>query len=213
MTTPNISRIVLTGGPCGGKSTALTRISTHLTRQGVCVYLVPEASTLLLTGGMLVKDAPDSHMVIFQRGIVRVQLTMEEAFGSFARTVGKPAVLLCDRGVVDGAAYLPATTWSALLAEEHLDEVELREQRYTAVIHLVTAAVDLEENYGTHTNAVRYEDIPGARAVDARLQQAWQGHPRHFIIGTDRDFEAKMHRVVCAVSEVVGVARPEVREK
>src|SRR5262245_18143460 len=135
-----IHRIVLTGGPCAGKSTAIARVQAHLEAHGVKVYRVPEAATLLLGGGILVKDAPLSHMVSFQRGIVRVQIAVEDAFDAFARTAGHKAVLLCDRGVVDGGAYLPREAWKQLLAEEGLEHAQLRDQRYTAVVHLVTAA-------------------------------------------------------------------------
>ena len=38
------------GGPCGGKSTALSILSQRLTSLGFQVYLVPEAATILFTG-------------------------------------------------------------------------------------------------------------------------------------------------------------------
>lgn len=211
MNPPAIDRIVLTGGPCAGKSTALVRVQQHLEMHGVKVYRVPEAATLLLGGGILVKDMPLSHMVSFQRGIIRIQLAMEEAFDHYAKTEGRKAVLLCDRGVVDGAAYLPRHVWEELLVEEGLDEVELRERRYTAVVHLVTAAHGLEDRYSTHSNVVRYEDASGARDVDERLRHAWLGHPRLCIIDTHPDFEIKLHRVVCAISDIVGVPMPRSR--
>ena len=205
MEPPQILRVVLTGGPCAGKTTALARVHEHVESHGLKVYRVPEASTTLLAGGVEVKGAPLSHMVSFQRGIVRLQLALESAFYAFARTAGRRALLLCDRGVVDGAAYLPREAWEQLLADEGLDEIELRERRYTAVVHLVTAARGVEASYGTHSNAVRYEDALGARDVDERLQQAWRGHPRHCVIDTHPDFEAKMARIVRVVSELVGV--------
>lgn len=48
-----IYRIVLTGGPCAGKSTALSHISNRLMSLGFHVFIVPEAATLLITGGGL----------------------------------------------------------------------------------------------------------------------------------------------------------------
>jgi hypothetical protein len=201
-------RIVLTGGPCAGKSTALARVHAHLEAHGLKVYRVPEAATLILSGGVEVKDAPLEYMLSFQRGIVRVQLALEAAFDGFARTAGARAVLLCDRGVMDGAAYLPGEAWAELLAGEGLDEADLCERRYTAVIHLVTAAHGVEDSYGTHTNAVRYEDVAGARDVDQRLQLVWRGHPRLRVIETHPDFEVKMRRVVAVASELVGVPTP-----
>src|SRR5262249_19051703 len=156
----------------------------------------------LLGGGIVVKEAPLSHLVTFQRGVVRVQMALEDAFTSFARTAGRPAVLLCDRGVLDGAAYLPDHAWHELLAAEGIDEAVLREGRYDAVVHLVTAAHGVEGSYDTQSNAVRYEDAAGAREVCDRLRRAWLGHPRLCVIDTHPDFEVKMHRVVCAVSDV-----------
>jgi predicted ATPase len=208
MSAPAIHRIVLTGGPCAGKSTALVRLHRHLEGHNVKVYLVPEAATLLLGGGIVVKDAPLAHMVSFQRSIIRIQMALEEAFTSFARVAARAAVLLCDRGVLDGGAYLPPQAWQELLTSEGIDEALLRESRYDAVVHLVTAAHGVEDCYGTHTNAVRYEDAAGAREVCDRLRRTWLGHPRLCVIDTHPDFEVKMHRVLCAVSDVVGVPLP-----
>ncbi len=42
--------VVLTGGPCGGKSTALATLTKHLRAQGYEVYSVPEIPTLVFTG-------------------------------------------------------------------------------------------------------------------------------------------------------------------
>ena len=46
-----IYKFVLTGGPCAGKTTSLDRLSTFFRDRGFRVYVVPEASTLLQTGG------------------------------------------------------------------------------------------------------------------------------------------------------------------
>ena len=47
----NITRILLTGGPCAGKTTAITNISKSLGQLGIKVLVVPEAATLLNNGG------------------------------------------------------------------------------------------------------------------------------------------------------------------
>ena len=41
----NIKRIVLTGGPCAGKTTALVRIIEHFSNLGFKVFTVPEVPT------------------------------------------------------------------------------------------------------------------------------------------------------------------------
>src|SRR4051794_16041952 len=123
MSTSTLKAVVLTGGPCAGETTALERITRWLRQQGMVVCHLHEASTLLLSGGVRVREATREQLIAFQAGIVRVQLALEEAFAGCARAFGRPAVLLCDRGVLDGAAYLPGEDWRRLLAE-----CDLREQ-------------------------------------------------------------------------------------
>src|SRR5262249_48279972 len=159
---PSIQRVVLTGGPCAGKSTALRQVSDWLRAADVQVFHVPEASTLLLSAGIQVAGEPLERLIAFQRGIVQVQLATEEAVLSCARTRDRHTVLLCDRGVMDGAAYLPPAAWAEVLRELGLRGPELL-GRYDAVIHLVTAAYGADAHYGTQSNAVRYENVEEAR--------------------------------------------------
>ena len=50
----NLTRILLTGGPCAGKSTALAAISQDLTQLGYKVLVVPEAATIIMKGGAMI---------------------------------------------------------------------------------------------------------------------------------------------------------------
>ena len=79
---------------------------------------------------------------------------MELAY--LAKDDAEDAVVLTDRGLMDGSAYMKAESWQALLDEKGLSEVNLRDKRYDAVIHLVTAADGAAEYYNLG-NAARYE--------------------------------------------------------
>jgi predicted ATPase len=208
MQPPSIHRIVLTGGPCAGKSTALAHVTDYLVAAGFLVYRVPEASTMLLAGGAVVVGATTEQILTFQRSILRLTLSLEDAFMAIAHRSGRKCVLVCDRGAMDGSAYINEESWRRLLEEAGLEEPFLREHRYDAVIHLVTAAVGAEECYGTLTNAVRYETLEEARGVDERLRHAWRGHPNLRVIDNSTDFHGKLHRVLSAVCEVVGLPEP-----
>jgi predicted ATPase len=48
---PRITKIVITGGPCGGKSTGLSRIEKHFSGLGYHVMFVNETATEMITGG------------------------------------------------------------------------------------------------------------------------------------------------------------------
>ena len=47
-----IWKVVLTGGPCGGKTTGQTRLATFFENLGWKVYRVPETANILLSGGV-----------------------------------------------------------------------------------------------------------------------------------------------------------------
>ena len=94
-------RVVLTGGPCGGKTTALARIKARLEEFGFLVVTVPETATMLFSGGVPLPSSEASAFA-FQKHLLRVQRELEEAFTSLARGTGRPAVVICDRGLMDG---------------------------------------------------------------------------------------------------------------
>jgi CYTH domain-containing protein/predicted ATPase len=208
-----VHRVVLTGGPCGGKTTALSRIAERMQSLGFAVYQVPEAATLILGGGVRVGELSAAQRVEFQHGILRVMMALEDTFSALARSTGRPSIVLCDRGAMDSAAYLPPEAWTALLDEHDWTAVGLRDRRYEAVIHLVSAAEGAEAFYTTENNAVRSETPEQARALDGRTRDAWVGHPRLRIIDNSTDFARKVQRAVTAVCNVVGVPEPREIER
>ena len=46
-----IFKIVLTGGPCAGKTTAITTIAERLWENGFIVFIVPEAASMIFRSG------------------------------------------------------------------------------------------------------------------------------------------------------------------
>jgi CYTH domain-containing protein len=208
-----VYRIVLTGGPCGGKSTCLSAITERIVGLGFHVYRVPETATLLLGGGVRVRDLSADQLVGVQQGFLRVMTALEDAVTTIARNAGAPAVILCDRGTMDVSAYLPPEAWAALLDEQGWTVVGLRDKRYEAVIHLVTAADGAEAFYTTENNAVRSETPEQARLLDRRVRDAWVGHPHLRVIDNSTDFAGKVQRVVAAVCQVAGAPEPREVER
>ncbi len=92
-------RVAVTGGPGAGKTTAVDLFRREL---GDVVVVVPEAATILFTGGFPRDGSPDVRRAA-QTAIFHVQRNLEDVQG-----ITYPSrVLLCDRGTVDGAAYWP----------------------------------------------------------------------------------------------------------
>ena len=185
---------MLTGGPGAGKTALL-----ELVRQSFCphVKVLPEAASIVFGGGFprgssaLVQQAE-------QRAIFYVQRELE------ATSEGdEAAVVLCDRGTIDGGAYWPGPgdLWSAVgttLAEQLA--------RYDVVIHLRTPG----DGHGyDHRNPLRLESAAEASVIDERIAVLWDAHPRRFTIEATADFLGKASRALAILrAEVPGCCQP-----
>lgn len=197
-----ITKIVITGGPCGGKTAAAGRIREAFGERGYAVLFVPETATELISGGVApwTCKAPFD----FQKVQMRLQLEKEKTFEAAAQAMKAEKVLIvCDRGALDNKAYMSEAEFSSLLASFGLNETELRDQ-YDAVFHLVTAAKGASDFYTTANNAARTETPEEAIALDERLVSAWTGHPHFCVIDNSTDFDGKMKRLISEISSFLG---------
>ena len=64
---------------------------------------------------------------------------------------------------MDGKAYMPSDEWDKFLTSRVLEAAEIREGRYNAVFHLVTAAEGAEPFYTLENNEARTETPEQAR--------------------------------------------------
>ena len=117
-------------------------------------------------------------------------MDLEDIFVQIAQSQEEmqPTIILYDRGVMDGQAYTNDIVWQAILDETGWSTVHLRERRYEAVVHLVSAADGAEKFYSSATNEARYETLKDAVDLDRRLIHAWVGHPHFHIIPNGSSF-------------------------
>jgi predicted ATPase len=199
-------KFVLTGGPCGGKTTALARVYSFLRERGFQVITSPETFTILASNGMSGDFfAVEGMGTVIQNRVMDVQLALEESLSEILKAHGKPAVLLCDRGPMDGAAYVPEDEWNTLCEKRGVDVTDLRDNRYNAVFHMVTAADGAEAYYSLENNASRTETAEQARELDQKTQKAWLGHPHMYVFDNSTDFEGKLSRLIDLISTLVGL--------
>jgi predicted ATPase len=141
-------KFILTGGPCGGKTTAIARLSSFLRERGFEVIACAEVYTILASNGMSLDFYSTEGMdTVIQNSVLDVQLSLEDSIEKVLKARGKPAVLLCDRGPMDGKAYLSDEKWNNMLEKRGVTEADLRDTRYNACFHLVTAADGAEAFY------------------------------------------------------------------
>ena len=197
-----VTKIVLTGGPCAGKTTALDRIRDILPGYGYRVLFVPETATELIGGGVTPWGCGTN--ADYQRCQMELQLKKEELFERAGRTMDAEKLLIvCDRGMMDNKAYMTGEDFLMLCEEFKTTEEQFR-NRYDAVFHLVTAANGALEAYTMANNAARYESPEEAVALDDRLIAAWTGHPYLRIIGNSVDFEEKMDLLLSEILTFLG---------
>lgn len=140
-----------------------------------------------------------------QNTVMDMQITIEDSFERVLRAKGKPGVLLCDRGLMDGAAYMDPHDWEEFLRKRNTSAAEIREGRYNAVFHLVTAADGAEAYYTLENNEARTETAEEARSLDCLTRKAWVGHPKLFVLDNSTDFEGKLNKLVDIVTDLVGL--------
>lgn len=206
-----VQMIVVTGGPCGGKSSAMASLSAALAKKGVDMYAVPEVPTIIFGAGAKFPGIDGGQQLMeFEMSVIEMQLSMERSFLRIAKSTGRPSVLVCDRGLLDIAAYLPPETWERILAKQGLTEAQIM-SRYAGVLHLVTAADGAEKFYKSgHTvddsgaAVYRQESPQQARELDAKVQACWARHPKVCrAANLDDGFEGKMARSTQFVLDLI----------
>lgn len=174
--------IVLTGGPCGGKTTCLSILRTELSERGYRVHVLPEVATLLFTSGHSHHDSD------IQEKILRTMYHLHSLIGSDVD------IVIWDRGVYDVASYSSAEEWSYLLEKLPFIPTLVPD----AVFHLKTSA--LCGFYTTANNTARRESVDEAISADLRTLTSWTGHPHLSIINNQSTFAAK---VDCLIEQVL----------
>ena len=110
-------KIVLTGGPCGGKTESLQFITHELRNKFSPVNFVDETANSLLTLGYM----PSNNISVFdfQNLLFKIQFLKEY------KQESKSKILICDRGLFDGKVYIDETSFQKLLAFNYVKEKEI----------------------------------------------------------------------------------------
>lgn len=212
--------IVVTGGPCAGKTTALSFIRGKLIEFGIKVFLVEEVATHFKNAGINLTEYryPKSRQLSLQKRIFLTQLTREEEMLELARLhpAGKK-VVICDRGIMDPVAYSDSPEeLKAAMNDLGYNVSHLRDTRYDMVVHLVTTAIGAEEAYNLE-NPARWESLEQARERDKKIQDAWMRSDHFKVISNFEvvngqqvkiDFQQKAAKLLQEICLAIGIPAP-----
>lgn len=207
----SITKIVLTGGPCAGKTTGISWVVDNFTKLGYKVLVVAETATELINGNAKPWEISG---VDFQVTLYNMTKAKEKSYEDFAEKSDFDKILIvCDRGSLDGESYLSDKDKPIWHERLNLSSVEMMSD-YDAVFHLVTAAKGASEYYTKANNSARIESVEEAIVSDERTLNSWTGHSHLRIIDNSTDFENKMQRLVSEIASFLGEPEPfEVERK
>lgn len=169
---PKLPKIVLTGGPCSGKSTLMREV---IEKYGDRVHCVPEVATILIAQVGIRPDAKDeAHSARFQKILYRVQRSFEEAAELQAMKDGKKAIIL-DRGTADAIAYQSGVHDFDRVAQfEQMTGMSASHERkrYSCVLWLAPPSLAVYNKYCLN-NPARKETYQKAFELGSSARMAW----------------------------------------
>ncbi|PVD33009.1 hypothetical protein C0Q70_08457 [Pomacea canaliculata] len=95
--------------------------------------------------------------------------------------------------------------WEMIKASSGWNEVDLRDNNYNQIVHMVSAADGAEDFYTIQGHGTRLESPEQAREMDVVTANAWVGHPCYDVIDNSTGFEEKIVRMISAVCKRIGV--------
>lgn len=200
-----VIKIVLTGGPCAGKTTAMDFLKRELEKLNIKVFVLQEVASKLMKKGITPQKlgAYEFHEKLFETQLAEENMLEERAAGY----EGERTVILFDRGLLDSKAYVTDEEFERYISLSNKNEDLLRNS-YDAVFHLKSVALSDESVYMQNKNSIRKEDIDLAKALDEKILSIWTGTSHLRVIANDKDFNKKLENLLKEVTGFIGIPEP-----
>lgn len=173
MTKTNPVKIVITGGPCAGKTSVIDKLKIDFAHK---ITFVAESATILLSGGYP-PPPNDSYklqawLAEFQSVVAALQLSLEARAVSETTELNHDAIVY-DRSLGDLPAYHPKGFTAVMQQLRRLGINSIRD-RYDVVLHLHSVAGFDIGLYGKEQNKHRYESKNEAIRINTRIYRSSQ---------------------------------------
>ena len=206
-----ILKIVITGGPCAGKSSALEYLIKYYQQQNIKVFYINEVATELINQGIAPWTCKTS--LEFQKIRMNLQFQKELEIDEKIKKCNDDKILVIyDRGLMDSNAYTKDNEFSNVLKDLNLSIIEARD-RYDAVFHLSSVSKDKQEFYTLSNNSARIETIEEAKVLDDKIISTWIGHPHFRIIKSYDLFIDKVNQLINEVNNLLDNNSLEIERK
>lgn len=190
----DITKIVLTGGPCAGKTTIFKKIADYLIDKGYYVITIPETATELIKSRIL-PSSNREHTLMFQNIVLQQQYIKERVAEEYAKAISKNSkvIILYDRGILDNRAYLESQEdFEFILNNNNIEELSML-NKYDLVIDLISTSVYKKDSY--KLDGVRSESIEEAALLDRETSMAWIHHNNLKVVKPTENIDDKVNKV------------------
>jgi len=195
MALSSIKKIVLTGGPCSGKSTIIETIK----KERPDVHCVPEMATVVINHFGIIPSKEVLQNRQLQRAIYRAQKIFEATSIQFAVSKGKKAILF-DRGCPDGVAYFPG---GKIEFQEFFNTNMKNEYAQYDFVLCMDMPSRKIYNLKKTKNPARMETYEQARELGEKIIKAWDAHPNFFMISNTSKWQDKQNYVQKLIKKLI----------
>lgn len=190
-----IPRVVLTGGPDGGKSTSIEYIKTNMPN----IHIIEEAATQLLREGFPMPTLENPWTPKWQLSleieIIKRQRILDKKAQRDAKSNGAKLIVQ-DRCILDGAAYVETIDEFEKLTKLSFEEM-INEYNYVIFIHSYA-------NFGHYikeTNEYKFEDEDKAARTNRKTFQIWKSR-KGLIEINEPDFNTRMRQIIKIIKSI-----------
>lgn len=197
-----VRRIVLTGGPCGGKTTAINKIRENFEQKGYVVLNINETATEIINMGIRPFGDNSIDMYKLQEYVFCEQLNKENLIEKYiSDNFDKNIIVLYDRCILDNKSYVTEEQFYNLLNmfDINIDEYIKSHDLY---IHMVSAAIGTNQ-YTVSNNIARVENEKEAKEKDDRVLECYKNVENHVVIDNSTDFDEKLDKVIKLIESIL----------
>lgn len=197
----NIIKIVITGGPCAGKTKSIELLKQYYESNGKNVFIIPETSTEIIRMGFKWwnKSVPVN---VYQKLIFKYQLEKENiVLDTIINSNIDNVVVLFDRGLLDGKAYMKSEDYDRMIMDYNLSYNDLY-NRYDIVLYLQSVAIKYPELFSDENNELRKSNLLQAINFDKQVKHIWAPHKKFIEIESYISYENKKHAILQKIKKL-----------
>ncbi len=132
----------------------------------------------------------------FQDMVIKLQIDQEWIADKIASLYKKQTLIILDRWLLDIKAYITVGKVNEILEKHGLIEQSILMDRYDAVIHMTSTAVDAQEFYTVLNNPARvWTCQEQAKQLDILTEHAYIWAKNRYVVDNSTDFFWKINSI------------------